>query len=256
MAPASKLRIHVVTEDDPLYVIQFFETFFYEYPRDEFDVIGLTVQQPFNESRVATAKRVFSLYGPVDFARLSVRVAEQKLRGRSIAALAQAEHVPLLPTKSVNDPEFVRRIATSQPDVIVSVAAPEIFRDQILQAARHGCINLHSGRLPKYRGMMPTFWQMRFGEEHATVTVHEMAAELDAGAVLATKDCPILEHDSLDRVIIETKQEAARLLIRTLRELAAGTTTAQPLDMTDASYYSFPTRSDAASFRERGHRML
>ena len=256
MAPASKLRIHVVTEDDPLYVIQFFETFFEEYPREEFDVIGLTIQQPFNESKVATAKRVFSLYGPVDFVRLLVRVAERKLRGRSIGALAQAEHVPLLPTKSVNDTDFVRRIVMSQPDVIVSVAAPEIFRDQILQAARHGCINLHSGRLPKYRGMMPTFWQMRFGEEHATVTVHEMAAELDAGAVLGTKDCPIREHDSLDRVIIETKQEAARLLIRTLRELAAGTTVAQPLDMTNASYYSFPTRSDAASFRKRGHRML
>jgi methionyl-tRNA formyltransferase len=256
MSPAPKLRVHVVTEDDPLYVIQFFETFFDEYARDEFDVIGITIQQPFNESKFATAKRVLALYGPVDFARLLVRVAERKLRRRSIAALARAKDVPLVPTKSVNDPEFVRRIVMSKPDVIVSVAAPEIFKDQILRSASLGCINMHSGRLPKYRGMMPTFWQMRFGEEHATVTVHEMAAELDAGAVLGTKECPIRERDSLDRVMIETKQEAARLLIRTLRELAAGTTVAQPLDMTNASYYSFPTRSDAASFRKHGHRML
>jgi methionyl-tRNA formyltransferase len=82
-----------------------------------------------------------------------------------------------------------------------------------------------------------------------------MAAELDAGAVLATEDCPIREHDSLDRVIIETKREAARLLIRTLRELATGTTTAQPLDMTNART-TVSDASDAASFRKRGHRML
>ena len=256
MSLTSKLRVHFVTEDDPLYVIQFFETFFDEYPRDELDVIGITIQRAFKESRLATAKRVFPLYGPVGFARLLVRVAGRRLRGRSIATVAGAEGISLVQTESVNDPEFVRRVAASQPDVIVSVAAPEIFKDEILQSARLGCINIHSGRLPKYRGMMPTFWQMRFGEPFATVTVHEMAPKLDAGAVLGTAECPIRERDSLDRVMIETKREGARLLIRTLRELAAGTAVARPLDMANASYYSFPKRRDARILRERGHRML
>ena len=256
MALTPKLRIHFVTEDDPLYVIKFFETFFASYPRQKFELTGISIQEPFNESRVATVRRVISLYGPVDFARLSGRVAIQKLRGRSIAALARKEGISLVPTKSVNDPEFVRRVTISQPDVIVSVAAPEIFSDEILSSARLGCINVHSGQLPKYRGMMPTFWQMRFGEPHATVTVHEMAATIDSGAVLGTAECSIREHDTLDRVINETKRQAARLMIRVLNDLATGSSSPQPLDMRNACYYSFPSGDDVRSFRKRGHRML
>ena len=105
-----KLRIHFVTEDDPLYVIEFFETFFTKYPRGAFEIIGMSIQEPFNESRIATAKRVSSLYGPLGFARLLGRIAVRKLRRRSIATLARREGVSLMPTKSVNDPLFVRRM--------------------------------------------------------------------------------------------------------------------------------------------------
>ena len=104
--------------------------------------------------------------------------------------------------------------------------------------------------------MMPTFWQMRFGEANATVTVHEMVPAIDAGGVLGTAECAIREHDSLNRVITETKREGARLLIRVLGEVAAGSATARPLDMGDASYYSFPKHDDAKDFRRRGHRLL
>jgi methionyl-tRNA formyltransferase len=251
-----KLRVHFITEDDPLYVIRFFETFLEEYPRREFELVGVTVQAAFNESLVAIAKRVFSLYGATDFARLLARVAEQRARGRSIAALARREGISLVPTTSVNEPGFVRRLRAAWPDVIVSVAAPEIFKPEILGSAGLGCINVHSGRLPVYRGMMPTFWQMHAGERYATVTVHEMVPKLDAGAVLATAEYPIRRRDRLDRVMTETKREAARLVIDVLRQLASGTTTPELLDMTTASYFSFPKRSDRQKLRRRGHRML
>jgi methionyl-tRNA formyltransferase len=256
MSLARRLRVHFVTEDDPFYVIRFFEVFLEEYPRDEFEISGVTIQAPFRESTVATAKRVLSLYGAVDFLRLLARFATQKLRRRSIGALARRHGIPLVPTSSVNDAAFVSRIRALQPDVVVSVAAPEIFRDEILSSARLGCINIHSGELPAYRGMMPTFWQMLHGESHATVTVHEMARELDAGAVLGTVEYPIRERDSLDRVMTETKREGARLMIRVLRDLAAGAAAGRPLDMANAAYYSFPKRENAKDFRRRGHRLL
>ncbi len=251
-----KLRIHFVTEDDPFYVIRFFEVFFEEYPRDEFEISGVTIQAPFRERKAATARRILSLYGVLDFSRLLTRFAAQKLRRRSIGALAARHGIPLVPTTSVNDPAFVRRIRAAEPDVIVSVAAPEIFREEILDSARLGCINIHSGELPAYRGMMPTFWQMLSGESHATITVHEMAREVDAGAILGTVEYPIRERDSLDRVMTETKREGARLMIRVLRELAAGAAAARPLDMANAAYYSFPKREHAKDFRRRGHRLL
>jgi methionyl-tRNA formyltransferase len=254
--PARTLRVLFVTEDDPLYVIRFFDTFLVEYPRERFTIVGMTIVAPFRESLTGTARRTLRLYGVVAFCRLAVRFAGAKLRRRSISTLARREGIPLVPTASVNDSRYLARVRELDPDVIVSVAAPEIFRDEILSTPRLGCINLHSGRLPRFRGMMPTFWQMLGGEREATVTVHEMARELDAGRILGTVECPIHEHDSVDRLMTEAKAAGARLMIRVLDEMASGTVTPRPLDMSEASYYSFPTRQDARDLVRRGHRLL
>lgn len=254
--PPRKLRVLFVTEDDPIYVIRFFDTFFVEYPRREFELVGMTIVAPFRESLAATARRVLSLYGLVASFRLAVKYAGARLRRRSIATLAKRQGVPLVSTGSVNDPGYLARIRELDPDVIVSVAAPEIFRDEILSTPRLGCVNLHSGRLPKFRGMMPTFWQMLGGEPRATVTVHEMAPEVDAGRILGTAECAIHERDTVDRVMVEAKIVGARLMIGVLGKIASGTAVPRPLDMSEASYYSFPTRQDARELLGRGHRLL
>ncbi|MDQ3890397.1 MAG: formyl transferase [Actinomycetota bacterium] len=245
-----------MTQDDPFYVIRFFDVFFAEYPRDEFEIVGVTVARAFRESRGAVAKRMLRFYGAGDFVRVLARFARAKARGRSIAGLAESAGVPLIPTVSVNDPEYVRRVGAAQPEVIVSVAAPEIFREELLTVPRLGCLNIHSGRLPKYRGMMPTFWQMLAGEPHATVTIHEMVPQLDAGRVLATLEYPLRDNDSLDRVMSETKREGARLMIEVLRQIRAGEASPKQLDMGDASYFSFPPREKVAEFRRRGHSLI
>jgi methionyl-tRNA formyltransferase len=164
--------------------------------------------------------------------------------------------VPVIPTSSVNRPEYIAQVRTIAPDVIVSVASPEIFKAEILGVARLGCINIHSGRLPTYRGMMPTFWQLQRGEPAVTITVHSMAEKLDAGDVLATHSFPLKPLDSLDRVIKGTKSEGARLMIRALRDLREGRTRPMPLDMTLVSFFSFPKPADVRAFRKCGHQLL
>jgi methionyl-tRNA formyltransferase len=83
-----------------------------------------------------------------------------------------------------------------------------------------------------------------------------MAEKLDAGNVLGTRLFAIKRSDSLDRVINGTKCEGARLLIRVLRDLRADRAQPRPLDMKQASYFSFPKPEDVREFRKRGHRLL
>jgi methionyl-tRNA formyltransferase len=253
---AAPLKILFITEDDPLYVIQFFDVFFKEYPKDELEIIGVTVDRAFHEPLSKTAKRMWNFFGPVDFVRMGMRFAATKAGGRSIAGLAEASGLTLVPATSVNSPEYIERAKELAPDVIVSVAAPEIFKEDILGVPRLGCLNIHSGRLPIYRGMMPNFWQMRHGEENAVVTIHEMVPKLDAGGVVATFEFPIKPKDSLDRLIRGTKQEGARLMIDALRRLRRGELESTPLDMSDKKYFSFPKPDDVKAFRARGHRLL
>lgn len=251
-----RLKVLFITENDPLYVIQFFDVFFSEYPRTEFDICAITVADAFHEPIWKTARRMLRFYGMIDFLRLSLRYVRVKLSGRSIQTLAEDTGIELLTTTSVNDPNYVDKVRNLKPDVIVSVAAPEIFKSDILSVARLRCINIHSGRLPKYRGMMPNFWQLLSGEPYATITVHDMVPRLDAGDVLGTREFTLREHDSLDRVITGTKQEGARLMIDVLRRIATGEAVPVPLDMGEAHYYSFPKPEDVKALRRRGHRML
>jgi methionyl-tRNA formyltransferase len=253
---AQKLRVFFVSEEDPLYVIQFFDIFFAEYPHKEIEISGITIDRPFHEPMWETMRRVRAFYGLWGFFRQGLRFIDARLRGRSIESLAVSAGVPIVPTQSVNQPEYIEQVRRIAPDVIVSVAAPEVFKPELLGIPRLGCINIHSGRLPTYRGMMPTFWQMLRGEPAVTITVHRMAEKLDAGDVLATRVFAIKTFDSLDRVIKGTKCEGARLLISVLRDLRADRAQPRPLDMKQADYFSFPKTEDVREFRKRGHRLL
>ena len=250
------LKILVITEDDPLYVARFFEVFFAEIPKDRIELLGITISKAFHEPLWKTARRIFRFYGPIDFPRLLVRWLRVKASGRNIELLARNAGIPIISAMSVNDSEYLERIGALSPDIIVSVAAPEIFRGPLLAIARLGCLNIHSGRLPAYRGMMPTFWQMKNGERFVTVTIHQMVEKLDAGGVVTTCEFELEEMDSLHRVITGTKQAGAHLMIETLCKIQDQPPTSQPLDMTQARYYRFPQPDDVRAFRALGHRML
>jgi methionyl-tRNA formyltransferase len=251
-----KLRVLFVTEDDPLYVIRFFEVFFDIYPRSEIEICGITIGRAFHEPLRKTLPRMLGFYGLWGTFRQGLRFLCSKLRARSIESIAASAGVPVVATQSVNQPDYLDKVRAIAPDVIVSVAAPEIFKAKLLGLPPLGCINIHSGRLPAYRGMMPTFWQMLRGEPAVTITVHYMAEKLDTGDVLATRSFALRPSDSLDRVIRETKREGARLVLRVLRDLRDGKADPQALTMDDSEYFSFPKREDVRAFRRRGHRLL
>ena len=255
-AQPAKMRVLFVTEDDPLYVIQFFDVFFDIYPRSEIEICGITIGRAFHEPLRKTLRRMVGFYGPWGTFRQGVRFLSSKLRARSIESVAASAGVPVIAAQSVNQPEYLERVRAIAPDVIASVAAPEVFKAQLLGLPPLGCINIHSGRLPAYRGMMPTFWQMLRGERAVTITVHRMAEKLDAGDVLATQAFAVRPSDSLDRVITETKRAGAALLVRVLRDLRDGRAQPRPLAMEPSEYFSFPKRGDVRAFRQRGHRLL
>src|SRR5215469_5927923 len=60
----TKMRVLFITEDDPLYVIQFFDVFFDIYPRDEIDICGITIDRAFHEPLRKTLRRMLGFYGP------------------------------------------------------------------------------------------------------------------------------------------------------------------------------------------------
>src|SRR5262249_37474179 len=81
-------------------------------------------------------------------------------------------------------------------DVGVVAAYGRILPDWMLSAPRHGCVNVHSSLLPKYRGAAPINWAIARGERETGVTVMQMDAGLDTGPMLLKGATPIGDEET------------------------------------------------------------
>jgi methionyl-tRNA formyltransferase len=255
------VSIVAVTQDDPFFTGRFFEAFLAEAAGGRVRLLEIVLLRNFNESRLALLRRFWKLYGTVDLARLLTRYAWARLadrlgQPRSVESLAARVGVPVRRLASINDEAYLRTLSERHVDVLLSVSAPEIFRAAALQAAPKA-INIHNGKLPIYRGMMPTFWALLQGEPEVTITVHTMAEKLDAGEVVAEFRVPIEPTSSQFSLSAQAKTVAGREVARLLAQLDTPQwPTPVPVDMSQKRYFKFPTPADVAQLRAKGRKML
>jgi methionyl-tRNA formyltransferase len=245
------MRVVAVTQSDPFFTGRFFEAFLEEARELPVELVEIVLLRNFGESRVALARRLLRFYGPVGFVRLVARYA--RARGRNVEAVAAAHAVPVRALDTINDSAYLATLAARAVDVLLSVSAPEIFRTAALLAAPR-VLNVHNGRLPRYRGMMPTFWALHEGDDEVVVTVHEMAERLDAGRVVAEFPMPVEPGESAFDVSARAKVLAGREVARLLAAQAWPEPRAVAVE--NGSYFRFPTRQDVRRLRARGRMLL
>src|SRR5262245_31202967 len=113
-------------------------------------------------------------------------------------------------------------------DVGVVAAYGRILPSWILDAPRLGCINVHSSLLPKYRGAAPINWAIAHGERVTGVTIMQMDAGLDTGAVLRQRATEIGDQETAVELTPRLAELGAGLLIETLVLLEHGRSTPTP----------------------------
>jgi methionyl-tRNA formyltransferase len=256
---STKLNVLVVTQDDPFYVPLLLKKFFEELDEDV-TVSRIVCLDPFNESFPELVARTYRLFGAGGFLRHGVAYVIRSffdtigVRRCSVDGIAESYNIPVDHVQSVNRPEFVNGIQQEGVDVVLSVSAPEIFDESLLSAPNWGCLNVHTAELPKYRGMMPTFWALYHGETEVGVTIHEMVEELDAGRVAAQTTFDVTDLKSLHEVICRGKQVGGELAAETLARIARDEISLS--EMTGSgSYHSFPTVKERRELESRGWRM-
>src|SRR5918998_2167948 len=111
--------------------------------------------------------------------------------GAALAASADRLGVPVLEPALVRRPQFAARIEELAVDLLLNVHSLHLIDAAVLAAPRVGSFNLHPGPLPEYAGLSVPSWAIYRGERRHAVTLHWMAADVDAGHVAYEAELPI-----------------------------------------------------------------
>jgi len=164
------------------------------------------------------------------------RGRELKLLPSPVKVLAERLHLTVLQPLKAREDGFATQLRELNPDLVVVVAYGQILPQRLLDLPAHGCLNVHTSLLPKYRGAAPIQRAIAEGEPETGVTIMKMDAGLDTGPVLATRRTPILSTDDSQTLHDRLAQLGADLLLETIPEYLAGRIAPQPQPAEGASY--------------------
>ena len=259
------MRVTVLTQDDPLYILPFFETFLALDLQDIEITSIFACRSMGNRKRTKLIAELVRLFGVEGFLRLAglqlwQRSAAALRLGRvsgncySLPELAKSRGIPYQRIGNPNAEEHFASIAATAPEVLISVACPFLLKPKLLDLPPRVALNIHHAPLPRYKGMMPTFWQMYHGEKSAGITIHTMAEEIDGGRVVFQGSIPVIAGETMHSLIRRSKRQGAHAMQSVLRQYAQGVDPA-PLELVaESSYFTFPTAAEMRIFRQRGLR--
>ncbi len=161
-------------------------------------------------------------------------------------ALAQPRSLRL-DGKYPNDAAGARAaLQEAQLDVLVVAAYGLILPEWVLGTPRHGCLNIHGSLLPRWRGAAPIQRAVEAGDPETGITIMQMDAGLDTGAMLLLRATPIRADDSSATLTERLAELGARLIVQALAQTAAGTLVATPQPAAGASYARKIDKAEAA----------
>ena len=102
------------------------------------------------------------------------------------------------------------------PDVIITFAYGQIVPQEVLDAPKKGCINLHGSLLPKLRGAAPIQRAIINGEKVTGVTLMQMVAQMDAGVMYDKEEVAIEEDDTYSSLQNKIALAAEKLILKDL----------------------------------------
>lgn len=253
------MRVVLLTQDEPIFLAPSIDYLLSRTPPDV-DVVGCVVFDPSPLGRKVSirerAAELLRVFGFAYFTRYAVKFMAARLRpSRRLSTILRRYRVPELQVEAnVNAPESIEAIRALRPDLLVSVAGNQIFRRALLDVAPKGCLNLHTALLPRYRGLMPTFWALKNGEKETGVSVFLVDEGIDSGPIVVQKRVPI-GTDRLEVLIRQTKVIGMEAVWEAVEKLRSGAAETMPNPESEKSYFSFPTRADVRAFRAAGKRL-
>ena len=218
-----------------------------------FDTIAASKGRLFSVMREHGAKKTIAKVLHLGFKKLSGYLKSPATDAEPKTSLDYSKHAGISHSvvRSVNSAAVVEHAMNLQADVLVCCSFSQIMRAGILATAKSAAINIHPSLLPRYRGPLPSFWALNYGEEFSGVSFHLMQRGIDTGDIVKQFSLPIesgWDEDELNRQLFALAAENA---VDVLQGFAEGRYQPYPQNESESSYYSFPTPSERRAARSR-----
>lgn len=143
----------------------------------------------------------------------------KNLRASPVQKWAEAQGLPVRHPVNFKSETDVTDFADLQADVAVVVAYGLILPQEILDAPKRGCLNIHASLLPRWRGAAPIHRAIMAGDSETGICIMQMDAGLDTGAVLSRETTSILPTDTTAILHDRLAGIGAELITHTLGNL-------------------------------------
>jgi len=146
-----------------------------------------------------------------------------QLQPSPVQLRAEALKIPVRTPRSFKkDAEARRAFSDLRPDVAVVAAYGLILPQEVLDAPKYGCLNIHASLLPRWRGAAPIQRAILAGDSETGICIMQMEAGLDTGPVLMCGVTPIANTTTASQLHDALAEQGAQLIVETLNLLAAG----------------------------------
>ena len=161
-----------------------------------------------------------------------------------VKQFAIENNIPVLQFNRVSK-EGEEDIKAFNPDVLVTASFGQILKQNILDIAPKGVINVHTSLLPKYRGSAPINWAIIKGETLTGVTIMKTNLGLDTGDIMLSKTLEILPDETTGELTPRLAELGSIALLEALDLIEQGKDKYTPQDESQSSYYPMLTKEMA-----------
>ena len=131
----------------------------------------------------------------------------------------------------------------------------ELFKKELINIPYYGVINLHTSLLPKYRGLMPSFWVLKNNEKETGVSVFFVDEGIDSGPIIVQKKIR-LGNLAQWKLIELTKFLGIEAILEALELIRTDKAIVLENNDDDSSYFSFPSKQEVMEFKKAGGRFF
>lgn len=253
------MRLIIITQNEPFYLKKNLEYLISILP-NKFEIVGCVVNtvSPFGkkESFIDKAIKTFNVFGLKFFLYYSLKFIVSKIFDQPISNFLKKNNITNIRLNgSVNSKDSLNKLKSFNPDLLVSILGNQIFKRDLLNLAPKGCINLHTALLPKYRGLMPTFWVMKNNEKYTGVSVFFVDEGIDSGPIIVQEKVQIANLTQA-QLIKRTKKIGMELIVKAVKLISEDNLILIPNPESEKTYYSFPTRNDVIVFNKNGKKFF